>query len=80
MPYIQINERISIKKSRTDIQCCVYCGKKINRVYALNMSNKGDELAIHKNLWLHIKCMKPYAKLLLSIISSNKKELVAMGI
>jgi len=69
---IKINERCSFKHCRSDVQLCVHCGKKIGKgKYAISMNNSGDSLAIKKNVWIHIHCIKPFLKSIDKVISKN---------
>lgn len=73
----EMNERVTYKMSRTFNQTCLYCGKPMGVSVGLCLSNKGDKLTIHKNLWVHASCVEAFGKALIKNFKDNQGKLVA---
>lgn len=78
---IMINERIGFKNSRGNAQNCVHCGIRMGiNTIGVCLTNKGDNLTIHKNLWLHTSCIDNFSKMLKKGYKNNKEQILAESI
>jgi len=78
---IKVNNRIAFKKCKSEVQQCVHCGKIIGRgIVGLILRNKGEGIALKKNLWLHTICIDEFGDTLKRELIVNKDAIVAEGI
>ncbi len=77
---IKINDRVNFTKCQSDVQRCIHCGELMTRIIGINMTNKGDDLSLKKNLWLHIHCMNDFIKIVRKSYNKNKKKIFAESI
>jgi len=80
MPYIKVNKQINIKRARTKVQRCLYCGKQMDGALGIIFGNKGDGLAMKKTLWIHFSCAKQFGKLMINTGNLPKEKIVALAI
>ena len=74
---IPITNTINIRKSRTNNQSCLFCGRNMNKEWGVIFTNKGDDITLRKNLWCHYRCMVPLGKLLVKKYKETKIEAIA---
>jgi hypothetical protein len=73
---ILIGNNYNISKSRSEVQCCVYCERVIGKgKYAICLSNKSDELILLKYLWIHIDCIDLLQKSINSGVDPFRKDI-----
>jgi hypothetical protein len=72
-----VNERCVIKMSKRNSQQCIFCGGSVSEQLAISFNNKTDDMALKKNLWLHISCFESLTKAIRKTIKKNRSEIVS---